>query len=475
MTKCYDVVFLHPLTSFRKHQVDIPYSITHYPLLPMGIFSLASLLKDKGYDVKIINLGLEQSLTQSLDIENFVKSINSKIYAIDLHWFFHSEGGIQLAEMCKKYHPNSIVILGGFTATWFYEEILSKHNYVDAIALGEAEQSIVRLVNAYLKNQDLSEVPGIAYRENNLIKTTMSSPPPTLDDLNFIELSLLQNWKNYLKIGLEGYNDNNIPLFWVTIARGCIYNCIYCGGCYNSYKLITNRQQPIFRAPQKVVEDILRLQEIGIKRICLSHDPEIAGEKYWSKILQELKKNQIDIEAYWESSQLPSREFLRKMKRLFNEVEVAIYPLSPNEDVRTTAGKKFSNDQFFRTLKICEDLNVASNLYFTVGLPGETISFYEYFKKMIDKLLMYRFCFISPLSIYTVDPSSMMAINPEKYNVKLYLKTFEDYKKMCSSPHIINRIGHETDKLSKEQILELTNKANKYLLMKFYYHGSTYS
>ncbi|MEM3714411.1 MAG: hypothetical protein QXF82_05625, partial [Nitrososphaeria archaeon] len=170
----------------------------------------------------------------------FVKSINSKIYAIDLHWFFHSEGGIQLAEMCKKYHPNSIVILGGFTATWFYEEILSKHNYVDAIALGEAEQSIVRLVNAYLKNQDLSEVPGIAYRENNLIKTTMSSPPPTLDDLNFIELSLLQNWKNYLKIGLEGYNDNNIPLFWVTIARGCIYNCIYCGGCYNSYKLITN-------------------------------------------------------------------------------------------------------------------------------------------------------------------------------------------------------------------------------------------
>lgn len=467
MTKQYDIVFLHPLTTFRKHLVNSPYLITHYYLLPMGVFSLASLLQKEGYAVRIINIGLELSLSPSIEIENFIKSINSRIYAIDLHWFYHSEGAVQLAEICKKQHPDSMVILGGFTATWFYEEILQTHKFIDAIVLGEAEQSILEFTRAYLKNQDLSKVHGIAYRVNNIIKEINSNPPPSIDNLNFTDLSLLENWENYLKTCPEGCSSNNPPSFWLTIARGCIYNCIYCGGSCSSYKLITKRQQPIFRSPQIVVEDILKLQKLGVKRICFSHDPEIAGEKYWSKILHELEKNQINMQAYYESSQLPSKHFLQSMKRVFNEVEVAIYPLSPNEHVRIAAGKKFTNDQLFKTLNICEDLKVSSDIYFTVGLPAETLSFYEHFRKMVKKISTFPSSLIYPLSIYTIDPSSLMAINPEKYNLKLLLKTFNDYKNMCSSPYIIDRIGHETNSLSREQILELTNKSNRYLVEEF--------
>ena len=471
MTKYYDVVFLHPLTSLRKHLINSPYLLTHYPLLPMGLFSLAHMIKSEGYEVKIVNLGLEISLSPSFEIEDYVKSLSAKIYAIDLHWFYHSEGAIQLAEMCKKHHPDSLVILGGFTATWFYEEILKKYNFIDAILLGEAEQSILSLVKACLIDKDLSNVPGIAYRANDTVKHNAVAPPATLDNLNFTDLSTLENWENYLKIVPEGCNEDGSSLFWLTIARGCIYNCIYCGGSCSSYKLLTKREKPIFRDPKLVAEDIRRLHDLGVEKICFSHDPEIAGKNYWQKILYELAKDRVDMQAYLESSQLPSRDFLQRMKRAFNEVELAIYPLSPNEKVRMAAGKKFTNDQLFHTARICEELGITLNAYFTVGLPGENKNFYELFKKLVKKLLPFQSITIPPLSVYTLDPSSLMATTPEIYNLKIYLKNFEDYKNMCSSPYVIDRIGHETNTLTREQILELTNMANEHLIELFLRNG----
>jgi radical SAM superfamily enzyme YgiQ (UPF0313 family) len=50
---------------------------------------------------------------------------------------------IEIARLCKKLHPDSIVVLGGLTSTVFHEEIIRKHEFIDAVIKGEAEKPFV--------------------------------------------------------------------------------------------------------------------------------------------------------------------------------------------------------------------------------------------------------------------------------------------------------------------------------------------
>jgi len=463
MSKKFDVLFLHPLTTFRKYLINTPYLPSHYPMLPMGLFSLAAILEKEGYQVRIINIGLEVLLQESFDVENFVRSIDADVYAIDLHWIYHSEGAIQLSQLCKKYHPDSLVILGGFTASWFCLDILRNYGCIDAIVLGEGEESMPKLVRSFLHGKSYAGVKGLAYRDDSTVKIAQPVPPNSLEEFEFTKLALLKNWKHYLRVSPGGYISNDTLSFWITIGRGCKYNCIYCGGSHCSYRLVTNRSEPIFRSPDKVVQDILRLEEVGIEKICFSHDIEMVNNKYALDLLQEIKKNRVDMQVYWEASQLPTRGFLEKIKQVFYEVEVAIYPLSPNENVRIKAGKMFTNNQFFNIIKLCEKLGILTDVHFVVGLPYENSDFYKLFQKIVDQLTKYRHIMISPLSLYTLDPTSKMAICPQEYGIKIYLKDFQDYMSISSSPYIVDRIGYETPLLSREKIIEITNKANEYI------------
>jgi hypothetical protein len=54
--KSYDVIFLHPPAALKQED-----AIVQYPLVPMGMFALASELQKNNFSVKFTNLGLEQN------------------------------------------------------------------------------------------------------------------------------------------------------------------------------------------------------------------------------------------------------------------------------------------------------------------------------------------------------------------------------------------------------------------------------
>ena len=101
--KMLDVAFLHPPVRLEQKQ-----GLNQMIFIPTGVFSLAAYAQQHGFEPKIFNLGLELATSSAVDLENFVKSIESKIYAIDLHWAVHSGGAIEIAQLCKRYHPGSL-------------------------------------------------------------------------------------------------------------------------------------------------------------------------------------------------------------------------------------------------------------------------------------------------------------------------------------------------------------------------------
>ena len=457
--KSYEVALLHPPATLNQGG-----GAGQYPIMPMGEFALASQLQRDDCSVKFVNLGLEQMLSSSFDVEKCIRSIQSKIYAVDLHWVVHSDGAVKIAGLCKRYHPDSLVVLGGFTATWFKDQILLKYPFIDAIVLGEAECAFRQLVRKVLCRKDLRHILGIAFRKDGMVKhNPIAKPADNLDNLDFTNLPMLDNWKSYLKITLSGYVENMRPYFWLNLARGCLYDCVHCGGGRNAYRMLTGREDIAFRSPAKVAEDIEKLSNLGVQQISFSHDPEIAGEKYRTRLFDEIRKRRLDISVYYESFRLPSRAFLEKMNSISYETTVAISPESPSDEVRIRAGRGFTNVQMMNAIEDCEDLGVKADIYYMVGLPGETAGFLSMFEDVLTKLSNNIWTAVFPPIRYAIDPNCPMATHPEEHGVKLFFRTFDDYKSMCLSSDPLGRIGHETAFLTREKIWELTHQANEYV------------
>ncbi|MBS7609914.1 hypothetical protein KEJ19_05025, partial [Candidatus Bathyarchaeota archaeon] len=264
----FDVVFIHVPRVFRPTTTPLRRVLgklksptieeyIEYPLIAMGIFGLASSVSGAGYKTKIFNLALEQQINSSFSLQRFLKSIQSKIYCISLNWFVHSPGAIQFASTCKKLYPNSLVVLGGMTASWFSKEIITNHPEIDLIVRGEADENFLDALEKCFSEKSLDTVRGITYRSSSGVKETpLGKPPSDIDKIDYTNLELLENWKKYLKSGATGFRKENPPTFWLPIARGCTYNCIHCGGGREAYKMWSGRDEITFRSPSRIIEDI---------------------------------------------------------------------------------------------------------------------------------------------------------------------------------------------------------------------------
>ncbi len=162
-------------------------------------------------------------------------------------------------------YENVFVVLGGFTASCFSEEILQKFECVDAIVKGDAEIPMLDFLNA-LPSDDLSSVPNLFYRKNDGIKQSKKIYCPSqeeFDSFNFHRLSLLRNWHRYLRLTHE--NDDLREKLkrqgWLCVGRGCAVNCSYCGGGQNAQCLIAGRSTPLFRSQEKVIETLNAFDE----------------------------------------------------------------------------------------------------------------------------------------------------------------------------------------------------------------------
>src|SRR4030042_4663788 len=231
----FDIVFLHPPSSFIK--LKYPLSGIFGALVgstdvlghePLGMISMAHNLYQRGYKTKIFNVGKmlldlrNRGVTDYGSIENFIKDLRSRIYAIGLHWAAHSPGAVELAHMVKKYHPDSLVLLGGITSTYYHEEILKKFKFVDSVVLGEVDGIINEIVDKLLNRHKCKNIPNISYRENGDVVST-EIRQPRKESLVYIRGSgdeLIEPNRAFSKINCEYIANCMIPL-----VHGCERNC----------------------------------------------------------------------------------------------------------------------------------------------------------------------------------------------------------------------------------------------------------
>lgn len=471
-----DVILLHApsVYDFRKHSIlygpvsDLIPSTPIFEMYPIGFASMASYLKKQGINVRIINLALKMLRDPHLDVESYIRKLRPRIFGIDLHWLPHCHGAIEIARIVKRNHPEIPIVFGGFSSSYFHEELI-RYPEADFILRGDStEKPMAELLNALLNGGSFAEVPNLTWKVDGEVKVNALSYVP--DDIDQFDLGYKEVLRSVLRYqdltGVLPFRDwMRYPIMATMAARGCNCNCVFCGGANYSFKEFLRREKTVFRSPEVLVEEAKNISRLSRGPIFMLGDIRLGGEDYADKVLTGLAKARITNQIIFEFYIPPTEDFFAKVAKLIPHHSYEMSIESHDEAVRLALGKGYTNEAIEKTLEAalkhsCERFD----LYFLIGLPKQTaqtvydtVSYcgdlYEKFNG--DKRLRF---FVSPLAPF-LDPGSRAFESPEKFGYRLLCHTLEQHRQALLNPSWKYILNYETEWMSRDEIVEATYQA----------------
>lgn len=428
-------------------------------LLPIGLIALASFLQDNKISSEIIHLELEKSLDPKFDLINYLRKNNKQILCFDLHWHYQANKVSRIIRKIKDKIPRSIIIVGGFTASFFVEEILKNFPEIDFIIQGDSEIPLLSLVKALQrKSRNYVTIPNIAWRSKkktiiNKISYTVSQK--ILDNLKFSNFEVVKNYAKYNKIHLNcpnclGCNKRCDSIFYYNCGRGCLVNCSFCGGSNISQRILNARKGIKLIGHDSVIKELRSALSYNLITWYTCFDPYPRGN-YYIELFKKIRKENINLSLQFECWSLPTKKFINEFIRTFkrNKSEIIISPECGSDSIRKkNKGYFFSNNELIDIIKYASLKGVRMRLFFTAGLPFEkkedivrTLSLINFTKKFRNVEIE---CF--PIEF---EPASPWPLEAQKYGISSNRRTFMNYYQIHQKK---SDIGYETNYFTRKQI-----------------------
>ncbi len=480
MTKV-DLVLLHPpaIYDFRKRPIklgpisDVIPSTPIFEMYPVGFASISEYLERNGFRVRIINIAMKMLKKEGYDVEKLISSLYPRAFGIDLHWMPHCHGTLALAGIIKKYHPETPVILGGFSATYYHEEIIREYPQVDYVIRGDsAEEPLLQLMRIIRDGGDPSEIPNLTWRERGEV---MVNPLIYLPhDLNGVAIDYGHIMRQVARYrDLTGYTPFTnwflYPLTAVFTCRGCTYNCKTCGASNWALRRMEGRRRPAYRDPVLLAKDIINVQRHLNAPIFIIGDILQPGDDYAETLLRELRRTKIKNHIVYEFFRPPKEGILEEIARTTPNFNIQISPESHDEDIRRAFGRPYSNKELEDFLHEAVKKGAKRiDLFFMVGLPKQSynsvLETAAYCRHLLESYGHNKtvFPFISPLAPF-LDPGSMVFEEPNRFGYRLLFRTLEEHRRALEKPSWKYFLNYETQWMTRDEIVYSTYEGGRRL------------
>jgi B12-binding domain/radical SAM domain protein len=473
-----DLILLHApsVYDFRRKTILygpvsdlIPPSPT-FEMYPIGFTSIAEHLERAGYRVRIVNLAVRMLNDKRFNAEVMIKHLRSPVFGIDLHWLVHAHGAIEIARLVKKCHPEAKVVMGGFSATYFYKELL-EYPEVDYVLRGDStEEPFRQLMDCIMNNREPEAVPNLAWRDSQgrTRENAFSHVPADLSNV------MVNHYGNVIRSVLR-YRDLTsyipvkdwlrYPITAVLTCRGCTENCVVCGGSASAFRHFYHRDKAVFRSPNSVVQDVKQIERFSNGPIFILGDIRQAGEDYAHELLSLLQRNGVKNQFILELFSPASADFLHQMSLSCPDFCLEISPESHDPEVRRAAGKYYSSEALEQTLSDTLDAGCRRlDVFFMIGLPRQTpqsvMDTIDYCDFLFDRFKGDKrlSLFIAPLSPF-LDPGSLGFEQPERYGYRILFRTLEEHRQALITPSWKYSLNYETEWMTRQQIVDTSYEA----------------
>jgi B12-binding domain/radical SAM domain protein len=471
-----DLVLMHPpsVMDFRKKTLlsgpvsDLIPSTPVFEMYPIGFTTIASHLESKGYEVRIANIASRMLASKRFDADRFVRSVDATVFGIDLHWMPHVQGALELARMVKEHHPDRPVVLGGFSSSYYHDQLIQGHPQVDFVLRGDStEVPFEILMNALDKGSPLEDVPNLTWRrDGRAVVNPLSHVPDSLDDIAIDYGLLVRKVLKYRDLtGHLPYADwKSNPMSIAVAVRGCTHNCLNCAGSCEAFARHLGRDKPAHRSPELLAEDIARAEEYVKGATFVVGDIRQAGKAYATRFLRELKDRGVDNEVVIELFTPATEGFAKEVSSSVDRFSVQMSPETHDEAVRKAQGKPYTNAALEGSVESFLGAGCRRfDLFYMIGLPRQTkesvADTVKYTRKLYKRFPGANlFPFISPLAPF-IDPGGNAFESPEEHGYRLFASTVEDHARLAVMPSWKYVLNYETVWMSRDAIAEATYSA----------------
>ncbi len=475
-----DLVLLHApsVYDFRQEAIlygpvsDLIPSGPLFEMYPIGFTTLAEYLERHGFQVRIVNLAARMLHDARFDAAAFLAKLRPAAFGIDLHWLPHAHGSLAVAELLKTLHPQTPVLFGGLSSTYYHRELLD-YPFVDYVLRGDSTEEPLRQLMAALRDGgNLAQVPNLTWRDKGAVRVNpLSWVPEALDTIVLDYRQLLRAVPRYMDLRSAVPFDRwmDYPITAALSVRGCTQQCLTCGGSAAAYRLACSRPQPAYRPPEVLAEDLAAVRRFNHGPLFILGDLRQAGEPYARRFLEAAREKRVGgeviVELFWPAED----SFLQLVGEAFPGFVLEISLESHDPRVRRAFGKPYDNPAVEGTLAAALRAGARrADVFFMIGLPEQDSASVLGTVDYCGELLAHFggdgqvYPFISPLAPF-VDPGSRAFEEPEKYGYHFFCRTLEEHRRALLGPTWLQTLNYRTRWLTREQIVAVTYEAGRRL------------
>ncbi len=426
-----------------------------YEQYPLGFFSIRQHLREYGMSCEIVNVAALMLAHPTIDVDRLVGRLDAPVFGLDLHWMAHCHGSIELARRLKRIHPDSLVIFGGISATYYASELIRDPG-VDAVVKGYDTLLPVRELVAKVKTgqRDFSRISNLIYKTTggDIEDTGFTHKP--MRDYN----DSTTDWSGYAKVkgGLT------VSRSIMTLPNtGCAHDCPWCGGSRYAYRnimgvrktLITKRQERIYEELRSM-GDAARTTSIYALQ-CYSETTE-----RMHRFLDAIKEFGYKS-VYFEQFHLTKPETLRKMGES-TEAYILLSPESHDPVISRLSGRgSYTMEEMERWIPAALDAGVKGIMvWFFIGMPLQTkesvratVAYSEsLLRKFGGKRVLPLLCPMVPF----LDPGSRFFEEPDTHGYTIFCRSLEEHRRAMIEPLWYRRLNYETRWLTRRDIQDIT-------------------
>ncbi len=472
-----DLILLHApaVYDFRNRPAlfgpisDVVPSTPIFEMYPLGFLTITNYLRSHGLSVRTVNLAVQMLADPKFDPEKTIRSLRPKAFGIDLHWLVHAQGSLEVARLVKKYHPDIPIIFGGFSASYYHRELI-EYPQVDFILRGDStEEPLRQLVQAIKDGRRPEEIPNLTWKDERgqISVNPLTCVPENLDALSFDYRGMARSvFRNFDLAGHVPFKDwLRYPITAVTLWRGCLNDCISCGGSRTGYRVVCNRQRPAYRKPEDLARDIQLISTYSRAPIFVLGDIRQGNGDYLDRFLHTMKRKQVKNYVAVEMFSPLTDNYLHRLSNVFPNLSLQISPESHDALVTRTFGRAIDHQHLETVLE--ESVREAIkrvDIFFSIGLPHQTARSVAGTVSYCGDLLRsfgkdHRVHpYIAPLAL-TVDPGSRAFEEPQKHGYTFFCRTLEEHRRAVLQPTWKQMLNYETAWMNRDEIVQSTYDA----------------
>jgi radical SAM superfamily enzyme YgiQ (UPF0313 family) len=325
---------------------------------PVGLLSLAAVLREAGYPVTIIDAAVTPDHLQQVDRE----TKDALCFGVSLLTGPMIDGAVAAARLVKKLRPNLPVIFGGWHPSLLPEQTLQE-SFVDIVVRNQGEKTLLEIVQRLEQGLSLQGVAGCSFKRagrpvnnaDHAVLRLSELPAPAYD---------LADFDAYERAG----GKRTLPY---ATSVGCPYACSYC-----TDTVFYNRRFNALPA-ERVVDEVTRLVRAhSIQEVSLLDSNFLVDTKRAVKIAQGFLATEVRFSWTFQAS----TDLLCRM----SDEDVALMARSGlrhigfgtesgSVDVLAMMNKPHQTiPDMFETARKTQQAHIRATFNLIFGFPGET-------------------------------------------------------------------------------------------------------